>query len=112
MSMSESELQQEREYWESIIYNEDGTLNEDAILAELYDFRFIMQQASHVYSEVTGGMLSKPNYYASGVLQAHGDYMEEIIQESRNEAVKDALDMLEAGHTRDEILKEFPTHEY
>ena len=93
--------------WKDIIYKEDGTLDEDAVLAELYDFQFVAEQASEVYCEITGGALSKPTYYASGVLSAHSDYIEDLLKEARREAAKDALDMWRKGATIGEIMDEF-----
>jgi hypothetical protein len=101
-------LEETRAWWRDIIYNPDGTLNEDAILAELSDFKFMIEEVPKVYSEITGGMLSKPNYHASGVLQAHEEHLEELIAEMQHEVAREVIEMLEAGHTKDDILKEYP----
>jgi hypothetical protein len=99
-------------FWNEIIRNPDGTLNEEQIMNEFHDMYFMIKEVPKVYSAVTGGMLSKPNYYAESVLQCHEEYIEELMAEARREAVLLALDMQKAGHTRSEILKEFPVGEY
>ncbi len=112
MALTPEDRAETVEWWTPIVYNADGNLDEEKVLAELHDFRFMIQEVPKVYSAVTGERCSKPNYYASGVLSAHEDYMAELIEEMRHEAVKDALDMIEAGSTKDEVLKEFPSHDY
>lgn len=62
--------------WKHIVENPDGTLNKDQIMKELSDFSFMIDEVPKVYSEVTGGMLSKPMYYCSSVISAHEDYLE------------------------------------
>lgn len=54
--------------WKTIIENEDGTLNKDQVMRELSDYAFLLDQVSKVYSEVTGGTLSKTSYKAETVI--------------------------------------------
>jgi len=67
--------------WKDIIMNTDGSVNLDQVKRELHDFAFMMGEVSHVYSHVTGGILSKPNYYASSVIGVHDDYVEKQCQD-------------------------------
>lgn len=106
--MTPDELQETRDWWRDLIYNENGELDEHKVLAELYDFRHIITEVPKVYEAVTGGQCSKPNYYANSVLRAHELHMESLLQEAQHEAVLEALEMLETGYTKDEIIKEFP----
>jgi hypothetical protein len=69
------------EFWKDIVENEDGTLNVDAVKRELADFRHMLNEVPAVYEFVTGGMLSKPNYYARDVISAASDYIERCIEE-------------------------------
>ena len=51
-----------------IVCNEDGSINMDQLKEELCAFHFMINEVPKVYSEVTGGLLSYPNYYAESVL--------------------------------------------
>jgi hypothetical protein len=66
------------DFWRDLVTDEDGTINLDLVKRELSDFRFVMTEVPKVYSHVTGGALSKPNYYASGVISAFDNYLEEV----------------------------------
>ena len=57
-----------QEYWKDIICKEDGSIDVDAVKCELADYYRMLQNVPLVYSEVTGGMLSKPLYKADFVL--------------------------------------------
>ena len=57
-----------QEFWQEIVCNEDGSINMDQLKEELCAFHFMISEVPKVYIEVTGGLLSKPNYYAESVL--------------------------------------------
>jgi hypothetical protein len=65
-------------FWKTIVEDDDGNLNVDQVKRELFDWYFSMQEVAKVYSEITGGRLSKPNYYASGVISAYEEHVEEL----------------------------------
>ena len=56
-----------QEFWKDIVENEDGTINVEQVKKELADFRMVMDNCASAYSEMTCGMISKPNTYFSGV---------------------------------------------
>ena len=58
-----------QEFWKDIICNEDGSINIDAVKCELADYYKMLQEVPTVYSEITGGILSKPLYKAEFVLE-------------------------------------------
>lgn len=60
----------DEEYWLSLITDGNGDLNKEKILAELKDFNFVIDQVPKVYLHITSDLLSKPNYYAAGVIEA------------------------------------------
>lgn len=62
-----------QEFWKDIVCNDDGTLNPVAVKNELSDYSFILDQVPKVYSEVTGGRLSYPNYEAETVITLFHD---------------------------------------
>lgn len=68
-----------------------------AVMDELCDYYFILQQVPLVYCEVTGNRLSKPNYFASSVIDAYNDEREREIREAVEEAKK-VWDAVEAGY--------------
>lgn len=65
----EYDVEKEWEFWQTIICNEDGTINVEQLKKELRDYSLILGEVPYVYSEVTGGMLSKPHYYADSVIE-------------------------------------------
>jgi hypothetical protein len=67
--MENNEVEQVfQEFWADIVCNEDGSINMEQVKKELSDYSFMLDEVPKVYSEVTGGLLSKPNYYAESVL--------------------------------------------
>lgn len=48
------------DFWENIIKNPDGSLNEEQILKELNDYSMVLNSLSSAYDLMTGGMISKP----------------------------------------------------
>lgn len=69
------------EFWKDIVENEDGTLNVDQVKRELADFHHMLAEVPLVYSHITGGELSKPNYYARDVISAAEEYISRCIEE-------------------------------
>jgi hypothetical protein len=57
---------------------------------ELYDFHYLIREASLVYCEVTGGRISKPNTKSYEVI----NQAEEIQQELMLEAQQELLDVM------------------
>ena len=77
------------EFWRPLVYK-DGKLDEEAVLNELADYRFLMQQASRVYCEVTGGVLSKTNYAAELILEYHQNACDKFYKGIYDEEARDA----------------------
>lgn len=82
------------EFWMPIIAP-DGVIQEELVLAELSDFSHIMNEVSAVYDEVTGGKLSKPNYFAHAVIGVYEDRASEEIREGQLEVLLDVTDSLD-----------------
>lgn len=72
------------EFWDSI-FTEDYPLTKENVYKELKDYYYILKQLPSVYCEVTGGRLSKLNYPAESVIQAHNDYIRTIEEDYQNE---------------------------
>lgn len=72
----EYDVEKEWEFWKTIVCNDDGTINIEQLKKELRDYSFMLGEVPNVYIEVTGGMLSKPHYYADGVIRAFKDKYE------------------------------------
>ena len=76
------------EFWKEIV-EVDGKPDLDKVKRELSDYHFLMQQVPQVYMEVSGGMISKQNTYASEVL---GEFNERFLDKSiTQDDLKDAL---------------------
>ena len=48
----------------------DGALDLEKVKGTMAHYAFVEEQVSIFYCELTAGTLSKPNYYAAGVIQA------------------------------------------
>ena len=68
------------DYWSEFILNEDGSVNIDKLKNELSDLDFIADQIGTVYCEITGGMLSKPFYYAETIISEYHKQLEEAYE--------------------------------
>lgn len=103
------------DYWRPFCTNEDGTLNLDQIQRELADYAFILEQVPSVYSEITGGTLSKPNYHAKTVIAVYEDNVNEIVKNHIEEIIDHIDDMKFGSQPFDELLQdviEFLQEEY
>ena len=75
------------EIWKPLLLT-DKKFDEQKIKNEMHDLVFIFQQISKVYRELTGGMLSKPMYYAKTIIQSHQEQIQEAYDEGYEEAEK------------------------
>lgn len=82
------------QFWRGIICNEDGTIDEKKVMAELKDFSYIIDQLPKVYCHITNNTLSKHMYPAETVIAVADDsYRTTYLQ-----VFKDALeDMVSSG---------------
>lgn len=77
-------------FWEGVFNGYDEPLEtKEKIARELSDYSFMMEQVPKVYSEISGGVLSKPNYYASSVINVFQDYLDNIIEMVINERIEE-----------------------
>jgi len=65
------------------------------------DYKFVYEQASEVYSEVTGGRLSKGRYYAGDVIVEYEDYNNKHYKE----LYKSDIEVLPLTRTLPELKK-------
>lgn len=86
-----------QEFWKDIVENEDGTLNVEQVKKELADFRMVMDNCTSAYSEMTCGMISKPNTYFSEVLRIFQEKFlhNGIVQDDIRKMLKDVDDIEE-----------------
>ena len=73
----EYDVEKEWEFWKTIICNDDGTINIDQLKLELHDYSLMLGEVPKVYIAVTGGMLSKPHYYADSVIKVFRERYED-----------------------------------
>jgi len=81
-----------QEYWADIIMNKDGTVNLEQVKKELHDYTFMLNEVPKVYCEVSGGLLSYPNYYASSVIESFENHIEKLFEERYKEMVNEIYD--------------------
>lgn len=86
--------------WLNIIMRR-GKINKAQVLRELWDYAFLMEQASKVYCEITGGQLSKTGYSAETILEVFNEkyWDREIIRD-------DIENILETRMTKGELIEE------
>jgi len=68
-------------FWSKLIYP-NGELDVEEMKGNLIDYLFLMEQASNVYDHVTGGHLSKTNYYSESVIQEADKHLQKEIDEA------------------------------
>ena len=69
------------EFWRGVFAEITDKTEREKIEAELTDYYFILKQVPEVYMHITGGLLSKPNYYASGVKAAADDHIDKVVED-------------------------------
>lgn len=87
------------DFWKDIVCDPAGFFDPDAVKKELYDYHFIMTEVGEVYSYITGGQLSKPNYYANVVKAKADEFQTQLIEDQFQDIydiMKDASDLDEA----------------
>lgn len=57
--------------------------------ADMSDMAFVTENVAKVYDHITGGLLSKPNYSASVVIEKADEYTEILIQEAIRDFVNE-----------------------
>jgi len=55
------------EFWKDLV-EKDGVVDMEAVKAELSDYHHVLQNVPEVYVAITGGRMSKPNYFARDVI--------------------------------------------
>lgn len=87
-----------KQMWKDIVYK-DGKLDEEQVLKELYDYSFLIRQASLVYCEVAG--LSKTNYNAETIIQELNDrYL------NKKDTQDDVESIIKYSKTKQELIDE------
>lgn len=66
--MDKYSIEKSWEFWKDIICHEDGSINIEQLKLELCDSYLLINEVPKVYDEVTGGLLSKPYYYADTIV--------------------------------------------
>ena len=97
-------LQSIKKKW-NWLYNKKGKLIETAVLKEIYDYDYILNQVPKVYEEITNGLLSKPNYPAETILRCHNDFFwdKKII-------IDDIIEMMNTTKTLEELKEELKSY--
>lgn len=94
---------EEHAFWDEIILNDDGSVDLEAVYAELHDYKFLMDQATRVYWDITCGQMSKPNYYASSVIQVADECVEKQV---RDEVLSVLIDIKNGVYTLEDMISE------
>lgn len=110
-SDNDTSAQESKDFWADIVYNDDGSLNEDQVLRELNDFYYMIREVTEVYGSITNDRMTEPTYYARDVLSLHEELLEGLLQDARHDAVVQAMAMRDEGRSAIDVLKEFPPNE-
>lgn len=90
------------------VIRKNGSMNAAQAKRELSDYYFMLEQVPKVYDEVTGGLLSKPNYYAHSVIEAHNNYLEKLDFDKVVTFAEDIMELapkLRGVDFKDEVIK-------
>lgn len=67
----------------------DDSVDLDQLRKEMHDFRHMIREVPKVYSHITGGLLSKPNYFAHAVIEVFDEQREKEIADALGDALED-----------------------
>lgn len=87
LEMRKANEQESKEFWDGV-FDEDFPFNKENAYKELSDYYFLLQQIPEIYCEITGGTLSKTNYFASSVIAAYRDNCERCQEKQEQELEK------------------------
>lgn len=65
-------------FWDTYVFNEENPFNKENAYKELADYYFLLQVIPELYMKITGGTLSKTNYFAQSIYEAHEDYLWQV----------------------------------
>lgn len=72
-----------KEVWEDILMR-NGQIDIELLKRELFDYGFLMQEASKVYRHVTGGRVKEVAYLAEKVIEDYNEHLKTIKDEEDN----------------------------
>lgn len=84
LEMRKANEQESDEFWDGV-FDKDYPFNKENAYKELADYYFFLQQIPKIYYEITGGTLSKTNYFASSVILAYRDNCERCQEKQEQE---------------------------
>ena len=84
LEMRKANEQESDEFWDGV-FDKDYPFNKENAYKELADYYFFLQQIPKIYHEITGGTLSKTNYFASSVILAYRDNCERCQEKQEQE---------------------------
>ena len=84
---------QHKEFWEQIIRNPDGSLNEEQIFKELEDFKDLIHRHVTVVCELTGNTLSKATYPAETIISVANDHFTNQLEHEMKMMIEDAKNL-------------------
>ena len=84
LKMRKANEQESDEFWDGV-FDKDYPFNKENAYKELADYYFFLQQIPKIYHEITGGTLSKTNYFASSVILAYRDNCERCQEKQEQE---------------------------
>ena len=82
-------------FWKELVENPDGSLNLQAVKNELFDYHGLMEEASKVYHDVTGGNISKPNTAAVHVIAYADERWNAAYEDGYEDAKKEQTNATE-----------------
>jgi len=66
--LSEEDRQGFHDFWDAIVCP-GGVWDLEQVTRELIDYEHLLGEVPKVYGEITGGLMSKPHYYADDVIK-------------------------------------------
>jgi len=75
-------------FWVPLVTDGKGNLRINQIKCELYDYGALLDGLPELFMHITGGRVSKPNTDIGALKRLHDDYVQELVDEAVEEALK------------------------
>jgi hypothetical protein len=79
------------DFWAGIVQHPDGRMNFGQVARELADYHDLIGWVSEVYSDVTGGAISKPNTLPGAVIAVASDHTNDLVKQEVAEVANSLL---------------------
>lgn len=76
-------------FWKEVLENQDGSINKEQLMKELYDFSQLIRNLSKIYTYASGNKASHPAIKAEVIIQLFEEELKEQYDQGYADALKD-----------------------